>query len=50
MCQPVAHARERAALMPNAGFELVPGGHEPWLDDVEVCAQTLAETLRSDKH
>lgn len=40
--QPVEEGRRRTALMPNARFELAPGGHEPWLDDVETCAKPIA--------
>src|SRR6266508_1095213 len=32
--QPIAEAKRRATLMPDARFEVLPGGHEPWLDDV----------------
>jgi pimeloyl-ACP methyl ester carboxylesterase len=39
--QPVAEARRQAALIPNARFELVPGGHEPWLDDPDACARPI---------
>jgi pimeloyl-ACP methyl ester carboxylesterase len=43
--QPIAEAKNRAALMPNARFELVPGGHEPWLDDLEACAERISAFL-----
>jgi pimeloyl-ACP methyl ester carboxylesterase len=43
--QPVDEGRRRAALMPNASFEIVPGGHEPWLDDPEQCARPISRSL-----
>ncbi len=43
--QTTAEARERAALIPNARFELVPGGHEPWLDDLASTAQHVSDFL-----
>jgi pimeloyl-ACP methyl ester carboxylesterase len=39
--QAIAEAKARAALMPRGAFEVVPGGHEPWLDDVEACARLI---------
>jgi pimeloyl-ACP methyl ester carboxylesterase len=39
---------ERAArIMPNAGIEVVPGGHLPWLDEPEACAEVVSRLLRS---
>ena len=43
--QTTADVRERAALIPNSRFELVPGGHEPWLDDLASTAQVVSEFL-----
>ncbi len=43
--QPIAEAQRRAALIPGARFELVPGGHEPWLDDPEGCGKLIADFL-----
>lgn len=43
--QPIAEAENKAALIPNAHFEVVPGGHEPWLDDPEPCAQLVSAFL-----
>ena len=40
--QPIADAQSRVALIPNARFEVVRGGHEPWLDDADVCANLLS--------
>lgn len=33
--QPIAEAKNKAALMRSTNFEVVPGGHEPWLDGLE---------------
>jgi pimeloyl-ACP methyl ester carboxylesterase len=43
--QPIEEARQKAALMPQGRFELVPGGHEPWLDNTEACARVIASFL-----
>ena len=43
--QNIAEVRKRAALIPNARFELVPGGHEPWLDDLASTAQPVLDFL-----
>jgi pimeloyl-ACP methyl ester carboxylesterase len=43
--QPIAEAKNKAALVPNARFEVLPGGHEPWLDDVESCAGLVSAFL-----
>ena len=43
--QTTAEVRERVALIPNARFELVPGGHEPWLDDLASTAQQVSDFL-----
>ena len=37
--QPIADAQAQATLMPNSHFKVVRGGHEPWLDDVDTCAE-----------
>lgn len=41
--QPIGEARRKASCIPAARFELVPGGHEPWLDDPAPCAQLIAD-------
>ena len=43
--QPIAEAKKKASLMPNARFQVVPGGHEPWLDDLEACVQPISAFL-----
>jgi pimeloyl-[acyl-carrier protein] methyl ester esterase len=43
--QTTSEVRERAALIPNARFELVPGGHEPWLEDLASTAQQVSDFL-----
>jgi pimeloyl-ACP methyl ester carboxylesterase len=40
--QPIAEAKARAALLPRGRFEIVSGGHEPWLDDLDACASRIA--------
>jgi len=41
----IANARKKAALMPNARFEVLPGGHEPWLDDLQPCGELVRAFL-----
>ncbi len=43
--QPIAEAASKAALIPNARLEVVHGGHEPWLDDLERCAEPISAFL-----
>jgi len=43
--QSIVEARQRAALIPRAKFELVPGGHEPWLDDLEPTARLIGSFM-----
>jgi pimeloyl-ACP methyl ester carboxylesterase len=43
--QPIAEAKTRAALMPNARFEVVTGGHEPWLDGLDAPAAAISAFL-----
>lgn len=43
--RPIAEAKSRAALIPNARFEAVPGGHEPRLDDLEACVEPVTAFL-----
>jgi pimeloyl-ACP methyl ester carboxylesterase len=45
--QSLAAARARSALMPYARFEVLPGGHEPWLDDPDACACRISRFLSS---
>jgi pimeloyl-[acyl-carrier protein] methyl ester esterase len=45
--QAVAEARQRVALMPSARFEVLPGGHAPWLDDLASCADRISRFLSS---
>jgi pyruvate dehydrogenase E2 component (dihydrolipoamide acetyltransferase) len=39
----VADGRRMAAQIPKAKFEVVPGGHEPWLDSLDTCAKLISE-------
>jgi pimeloyl-ACP methyl ester carboxylesterase len=41
----IADARRKAALLPNARFEVLPGGHEPWLDSPQSCAELVSAFL-----
>lgn len=43
--QSIPEAKSRAGLIPGARFEVVPGGHEPWLDDVASCANKFSAFL-----
>jgi len=43
--QAIAEAKSKAALIPKARFEVVHGGHEPWLDDLERCAELISAFL-----
>jgi len=36
---------KRTAQMPDGRFHVVPGGHEPWLDDLDACATYVQEFL-----
>jgi pimeloyl-ACP methyl ester carboxylesterase len=40
--QPVQAAKARTALMAHGRFEVVSGGHEPWLDHLEACTSLIA--------
>jgi pimeloyl-ACP methyl ester carboxylesterase len=44
--QPITEVKNKAARMPNARFALVPGAHEPWLDDLERCAGVISAFLQ----
>jgi len=37
---------KRAAAMPDGRFEVVPGDHEPWLNDLDACATHVHDFLR----
>jgi pimeloyl-ACP methyl ester carboxylesterase len=43
--QTVDEVRKRASLIPNGRFELVPGGHEPWLEDLDSSASQISSFL-----
>ncbi len=47
--QTAAQVSERAALIPNSRFELVPGGHEPWLEDLQSTAGPIASFLEEKR-
>jgi pimeloyl-ACP methyl ester carboxylesterase len=47
--QTTSEVRERAALIPNSRFELVPGGHEPWLEDLESTATQVSSFLEDNR-
>ena len=46
MFMSIADAKKKAALMPNARFEVLPGGHEPWLDDLQPCGELVSAFLQ----
>jgi pimeloyl-ACP methyl ester carboxylesterase len=43
---PLPQARSAIARIPRARLEVVPGGHQPWLDDRPRCAALLTAFLR----
>jgi pimeloyl-ACP methyl ester carboxylesterase len=45
--QPIAEGRAKTALIPGSRFEVVAGGHEPWLDDPDECAKIITGFLAS---
>jgi pimeloyl-ACP methyl ester carboxylesterase len=45
--QPIAEGRSKAALIPGSRFEVVAGGHEPWLEDPDECAKIITGFLAS---
>src|SRR4029077_7208117 len=47
--QTIAEVRERTALTPEARFELVPGGPEPWLDDLQSTARPISAFLAEQR-
>jgi pimeloyl-ACP methyl ester carboxylesterase len=36
---------KRTAAIPDGRFEVVPGGHEPWLNDLDACATRVQDFL-----
>jgi pimeloyl-ACP methyl ester carboxylesterase len=44
--QPQSEAKPRTSMMPNARFEIVHGGHNPWLDAPETTARLVSSALR----
>jgi 4,5:9,10-diseco-3-hydroxy-5,9,17-trioxoandrosta-1(10),2-diene-4-oate hydrolase len=41
--QSIAGAKQRAARLPRCTFQVVAGGHEPWLESPDECAQLISE-------
>jgi pimeloyl-ACP methyl ester carboxylesterase len=41
----LTQARTRTELIPGAHFEIVPGGHEPWIDDLDSCSSAIGQFL-----
>ena len=48
--QSIERPRQEAGLIPHAEFEVVPGGHEPCLDDSQPCRRTINDFLASQHH
>jgi pimeloyl-[acyl-carrier protein] methyl ester esterase len=46
--QPIADARRKGECIPLSQFEVVPGGHEPWLDDPEPCNRLIIGFLAAE--
>lgn len=46
---PIEEVRRRFALIPDARFESVPGGHEPWFDDLDSTAKHVAPLPRQTR-
>ncbi len=40
--QSIEEAKTKAALLPRGRFEVVLGGHEPWLDDLDGCISHIS--------
>jgi pimeloyl-ACP methyl ester carboxylesterase len=43
--QTLTEAGTRAALIPDARFEVLPGGHAPWHDDLASCVDRISRFL-----
>jgi len=43
--QPIAEGRAKTSVIPGSRFEVVTGGHEPWLDDRDECAEIITDFL-----
>jgi pimeloyl-ACP methyl ester carboxylesterase len=43
--QSIGEGRQKTALIAQGRFELVPGGHEPWLDNPDACSRVIAGFL-----
>jgi len=39
-------AAKRVALLPQGALEIVPGGHEPWFNDLDACAEHVSDALQ----
>jgi pimeloyl-ACP methyl ester carboxylesterase len=45
MVMSMAEGRKKAALIGNGRFEVLPGGHLPWLEDTQGCADLISAFL-----
>lgn len=39
-------AAKRVAVLPRGRFEIVPGDHEPWFNDLDACAGRVSDALQ----
>ena len=45
LMQPAGELANRVSCLPRSHLAWVPGGHEPWLDDIDACAAVVVKAL-----